>query len=284
MKETLDRVARLEPVSAPPVIPKLRTLLDASVLVAWTLSMGSLLWALDATWMIANVLLLGAPLAYILLRVPQSGVMIRWTFVARFVLFIIVFFDFLCVKYGAWAGPSLFPTLGGVNVEQVAWTALIIPLTLVVNEYFFSRQGNEPPSAIARPILMALILSGLAIALIPPLQGWLVDYTYLKIGLFLYPAMFLLVATVLPSVLREVLLTGLVMAAFNLAFELLALHNGFWTFPGVYVGEIKIFGYGFPIEEFTFLVCFCSAGVVATYALYKNWKSMDSSLAVDRAP
>jgi hypothetical protein len=214
------------------------------------------------------------PLVYILLRAPQVRTMIRWKFVLRFVLFITVFFDYLCVKYEAWGGTSLFPTIAGVNLEQVTWTALIILLALAVNEYFFSRQGAEPPSTVTRPILMAYFFSGLVIALVPPFNAWLADYTYLKIGLLLYPIMFVLVALVIPSVLREVFLTGLVMSAFMLGFELLALHNGFWTFPGEYVGEVEILGYAFPVEEFVFMVCLCSAGVVATYALYKNWKSM----------
>ncbi len=253
-----------------------RKLLDASVLVLWTLVIGATLWLLDVTWMIANGLLMAAPLAYILWRAPQVRPMIRWSFVARFVLFTTVLFDYLCVKYEAWSGPSLFPTVAGVNLEQVMWTILIIPLTLAVNEYFFSRQGSEPPSRITRPILMTYFFSGLAIALLPPFHGWLEDYTYLKIGLLLYPIVFVLVAVVIPSVLREVFLTGLVMAAFNFGFELLALHNGFWTFPGRYIGKVEIFGYVFPTEELIFLVCLCSAGVVATYALYKNWKGMAS--------
>ncbi len=253
-----------------------RKLVDASFLVIWVLAVGAGLWLVDAAWMIANVLLMAVPLAYILLRAPQVRMMIRWKFVARFVLFITVFFDYLCVKYDAWAGPSMFPTIAGVNLEQITWAAFLIPLTIAVNEYFFSRQSSEPPSTVTRPILMTYFFAGFAIALIPPLHGWLADYTYIKIGLLLYPIMFILAATVIPSVLREVLFTGLVMFMFNLGFEILALHGGFWTFPGEYIGEVTILGYSFPTEEFIFMLCFCSAGVVATYALYKNWKSMAS--------
>jgi hypothetical protein len=253
-----------------------RKLVDASVLVAWVIAAGASLWFLDATWMIANVLLMAVPLGYILLRVPQVRTMIRWKFVVRFVLFITIFFDYLCVKYGAWGGPSLFPRIEGVNLEQITWAAFLIPLTIAVNEYFFSRQGLEPPGTMTRPILMVYFFSGFVIALVPPLNGWLADYTYVKIGLLLYPVMFVLAAIVIPSVLREVLLTGLVMAAFSLGFELLALHNGFWNFSGEYIGEVTILGYSFPTEELTFMVFLCSAGVIATYALYKNWKRMVS--------
>lgn len=255
--------------------------MDAFVLVAWSAAAGSLLWALDATWMTANVLLLGVPLAYVLLRAPEVRPMIRWRFVGRFLVFVIVFFNYLCVKYEAWAGPTQFPTVGGANLEQVTWTALIIPLTMSVNEYFFSRQGWEPPSTITRPILIAIIVFGLTVALVPPLQGWLVNYTYIKIGLILYLPIFILAAVMIPGVFREVFLTGLVMAVFNFGYELLALHNGFWTFPGEYVGTVEMFGFAFPTEELAFMVCFGSAGIVATYALYKNWKSMISPFIAD---
>jgi hypothetical protein len=261
-----------------------RKLVDASILVTWVVTVGVILWLLDAAWMVANILLMAAPLAYILLRAPQVRTMIRWKFVARFVLFITVFFDYLCVKYDAWAGPSMFPRIEGVNLEQITWAAFLIPLTIAVNEYFFSRQGPEHPSTVTRPILMTYFFAGFAVALVPGLNAWLADYTYIKIGLLLYPIMFVLVAVFIPSVLREVFLTGLVMAFFNLGFEMLALHGGFWTFPGEYIGEVTIFGYAFPTEEFIFMLCFCSAGVVATYALYKNWKSMASPFLPPREP
>jgi hypothetical protein len=243
------------------------------VLTAWVAVFFWLLWLLDATWMIANMLLLAVPFAYILVRSAQVRAMIRWSFVIKYVLFVTVFFNYLCVRYGAWAGPTLFPKVpGGVNVEQITWTVLIIGLTLAVNEYFFSRQETAPANTLARPTLSALFFVGFVVALVPMLRGWLVTYTYLKIGLVLYPVVFGLVIALIPRVMREVILTGVVMGIFNLAFELLALHNGFWTFPGVYIGVVSVFGYAFPVEELVFLVCLCSAAVIATYALYKNWK------------
>lgn len=252
------------------VSPKL---FDALLLTSWVVVLCWVLWLVDATWMIANVLLLTAPLTYILARSARVRAMIRWSFVVKYVLFVTVFFDYLCVRYGAWSGPTLFPKgPGGVNLEQITWTFLIIGLTLAVNEHFFSRQTISPPSSFTRPILSGLFFAGFVVALVPLLRGWLATYTYLKIGLALYPVVFVLVLIVNRPAMREVILTGVVMGAFNLAFELLALHNGFWTFPGVYVGMVEVFGYPFPTEELVFLVCLCSPAVVAAYALYKNWK------------
>ncbi len=262
--------------SSPKVAIATSRSIEAVLLVSWAILTGAALWLVDATWMVANLLLLGAPLALLLVRSAQAKAMIRWSFVAKYVLFITVFFNYLCVTYEAWAGPTLFPTIAKVNLEQVTWTALVIALTLAVNEHFFSRPAPLPPSRMTRPILSAIFFAGFAIALVPALRGGFESYTYLKIGLLLYPVVFFLVAVVVRPALREVVLTGVVMGLFNLGFELLALHNGFWTFPGEYIGKVEVLGYAFPVEEMVFLVCLCSAGVVATYALYKNWKSMST--------
>lgn len=248
--------------------------LDALVLIAWCVSVGSILWFVDAPWLVANLLLMAVPLAYILIRAPQVRRMMRWRFLAKYTALIVVFFDYLCVKYGVWGGPSLLPRVAGVTIEHVTWTVLIIPLPIAVNEYFFTRQKLTPPSTFTKPIIRGLLVIGLVIAILPPLHGWLSNYTYLKIGLMLYPIVFLLVAVAVPSALREVFLTGVVMGLFNFGLELLALHHGYWTFPGTYVGKVRIFAATFPVEELTFYILLCSAGVVATFALYKNWKSI----------
>lgn len=247
---------------------------DALALLVWTVCVGTILWFVEVPWMVANVLLMAAPLAYILIRAPQVRRMMRWRFLAKYAALVVVFFDYLCVKYGVWGGPSLLPRVQGVTIEHVTWTVLIIPLPIAVNEYFFTRQRPTPPSTFTKPIIRALLIVGLVIAVFPPLHGWLSSYTYLKIGLMLYPIVFVLVAIVVPSALREVFLTGVVMGLFNLGFEILALHHGYWTFPGTYIGKVEVFGATFPIEELTFYILLCSAGVVATFALYKNWKEI----------
>jgi hypothetical protein len=251
-------------------------LIDAALLVCWLGTVGTVLWITDAPWMVANALVLGLPLTYILARSGRARMMIRWTFVVKYVLFVTVFFDYLCVRYRAWSGATIFPwTLAeGVNVEQVTWTILLIPLTIAVNEHFFSRPCKVPQRRFTRRVLGGLFFAGLAVALISPLHGWLATYTYLKIGIMLYPVVFILAFVARLRIASQLIAIGAVMGLFNLGFELLALHNHFWTFPGIYVGFVRVLGYMFPVEELVFLVCLCSPAVVATYALYKNWKSM----------
>ena len=81
---------------------------------------------------------LGVPLAYLLVRSPAARA-IRWRFVARYVVFIVVFVDYLCLHYRAWRSDSLLPKLpAGVTVEQITCFTLFIGLTLAVNEHLRS--------------------------------------------------------------------------------------------------------------------------------------------------
>lgn len=130
-------------------------LIDAALLICWVGTVGAVLWITDAPWMVANALVLGLPLTYILARSGRARMMIRWTFVVKYVLFVTVFFDYLCVRYRAWSGATIFPwsLAGGVNVEQVTWTILLIPLTIAVNEHFFSRPCKAPQRRFTRRVL-----------------------------------------------------------------------------------------------------------------------------------
>lgn len=224
-------------------------------------------------WIYANLLILGVPLMYLLSRSPELRLRLRPSFILRYIAFVVIFFDYLCVRYGGWGGPSSVPSLpGNVTVEQVCWTALFIPLVLAVNETAFTRPSAARSRRYPRTVLQLVLLAGLLIALVPTFHPLVVGDVYLKIGLFLYPLVFILALSIDRSIWRESVQVALLFGVFNLAFELLALHLGYWTFHGSYIGMVDVFGYRFPLEELTFLVVLCAPAVVVAYSLYKNWK------------
>ncbi len=260
----------------------LRKQTAAIALISWSALSIAAAWLARIPWIVANPLILGVPLTLLVAGFPEARARLRLSFVVRYVVFVVVFFDYLCVRYGGWGGASAVPSLpGGVSVEQVTWTALFIPLALMTNEVFFSRPTAAVPRGYTRPILIGLFFGGFAVALVPPLHALVTGEVYLEIGLILYPPVFALALLVDRSIWREALGIACVFGVFNLAFELLALHLRYWTFEGRYLATVTLAGYRFPVEELTFLILLCAPAVVVTYSIYKNWKGMGASPTIE---
>ncbi|HZV74201.1 MAG TPA: hypothetical protein VFF79_10850 [Conexibacter sp.] len=249
--------------------------LDAIVLTGWSAVLFPVCWLLRAPWWLVNLLLLTLPATYLLARSPLARRGVHPWFVVKYALFVSVFFNYLCVRYSAWAGPSDFPPLpGGVLVEQVTWCALMIVLVVAVHERFSARPSAAPTVRWSRTVLSCFFFAGFVVALVPPLHAPLRDHVYLKVGLILYPVIFAVALRVDPRAMRSLLTTGAVFVAFDLAFELLALHNGYWRFPGRYVGWVTVAGSRFPIEELAFMVVLLGPAIAMTNTVYLNWKGL----------
>jgi hypothetical protein len=247
---------------------------DLAAVGAWWIASIGVCWLTGVPWIVANVLVLGVPLAYLLHRSAGVRAALRWTFVGKYVAFVTVFFNYLCVRFGGWGGDSVLPTVAGVNVEQVSWTFLFIALAIACNEAFFVGPGARRTRRYPRTILTIMFFGGFVIALTPPLRELMSGHVYLKVGIGLYPIALLLALTVNVRVIPELVRIMVLFGALNLPFELLALEHDYWTFPGEYIGWVDIAGYRFPVEELVFLVLLCAPAVVATYSLYKNWKGL----------
>jgi hypothetical protein len=249
---------------------------DAAVLISLFSAGAAACWQFALPWVVANFLLLGLPLAYLLLTSEAARTRVRPKFTILFIIFATVAFDYMCERYSGWAGPTVFPFKlpGGVTLEEIQWIAFFFPLTFAINEHFFATQVRTPPSRGAKLILktsfylflLAVVLSSLLVSSFP--------YVYIWVGILLQPAFILLGVWVNRAILRELLWIGIVTGLLNLVFELIALRHGYWEFPGTYVGEVSLFGFAFPVEELLFLILFSGPSIVSTYAIYKNWKQI----------
>jgi hypothetical protein len=225
-------------------------------------------------WVVTNLVVLGLPLAYLLVRLEPSRRRFSPRFAVMFPLFGVVVFDYLCERYGGWTGPTILPFKlpGGVTVEEVQWCLLYFPLVMLCNEAFFATRRVAPRSHLATPVLRSYLFGGLAVALLPPLQVVLVSHVYLKIGLLLEVPLIVLGLTVNRFTATELLLVAVIAGVFNLLFELVALANHYWAFRGQYVGMVTVAGWTFPVEELLFLVVLSAPSIVASHAVYKNGK------------
>jgi hypothetical protein len=237
----------------------------------------TVVWVLALPWLAANLVLLGLPLAYGWARSPQARPRVRAKFTMLLAVFGIFVFDYLCERYGAWSGTTVLPFRfpGGVSLEEVTWIALFVPLVLLTNEQLRGRRRLARPQPLARTLLKAGFYVGLVFVLIPPLQAPLATHTYLKVGLVLQLPVIVAAVAIDRGVVGELLVTGVLAGTYNLAFEVLALRRGYWNFPGdsgSYIGWVTVLGASFPSEELLCMVVLGAPSIVATYAIYKNWK------------
>jgi hypothetical protein len=237
----------------------------------------AVVWVLALPWLAANLVLLGLPLAYGWARSRQARPRVRAKFTMLLVAFGVFVFEYLCERYGAWSGTTALPFRfpGGVSLEEITWIALFVPLVLLTNEQLHGRRPLARPRPFARPLLKAGFYVGLVFVLVPALHAPLATHTYLKVGLVLQLPVIAAAVAIDRGVVGELLVTGLLAGSYNLAFEVLALRHGYWNFPGgpgSYVGWVTILGARFPAEELLCMVVLGAPSIVATYAIYKNYK------------
>lgn len=249
---------------------------DAVVLIS-VFAVGAVCcWEFRLPWVAANFLLLGLPLFYLLLNSKKARTKIRPKFTILFIIFATVVFDYLCERFAGWSGPTIFPFRlpGGVTVEEIQWIAFFFPLTFAINEHFFATQLRTPPNRTAKLILKSSFYIGLLAVLPLTLLVETFSYVYVCIGLLLQPTFILFGIWVNKWIVREVLWIGITTGLLNLVFEMIALRNNYWEFPGTYVGYVQLLGFQFPVEEFVFLILLSGPSIVCTYAIYKNYKQI----------
>ena len=249
---------------------------DAAILIS-VFALGAVgCWRFKPPWLVANFVLLGLPLTYLLIISENARTRIRPKFTVLFIIFATVAFDYMCEQYNGWKGPTLFPFRlpGGVTVEEVQWIAFFFPLTFAINEHFFATQVRTPPNRSARLILKSFFYIGLLAVLLHALLVETFSYVYVCIGLILQPTFILLGIWVNKWVISEILWTGITTGLLNLIFEIIALRNHYWEFSGTYIGYVRLLGFRFPVEELVFLILLSGPSIVSTYAIYKNYKKI----------
>lgn len=255
------------------------SLSDASVFDGLVL-LGMALFALTACWIfpipfwIAELAVFAPPLVYLAVKFESVRAALDATFLTKAIVFCAVFYVSIGIRYGGWTGPSAFPTVFGVPIEQVLWAALVIPLSIAFAQRFFASPLAHAPPPYTRQVVYGLFAAGMALALIPPLRSLADGYVYLKLGLVLYPVIFFLAIPLGHRFLRELLFTGVVFFALHLGFELIALHHGYWAFQGEYIGWLHLFNHRIPLEELVFILALASPTAVAVHGLRFGWKGL----------
>jgi hypothetical protein len=231
-------------------------------------------WEYATPFWLAEVVVFGVPLLYLVWSSPAARAGLEPAFLVKAIVFCVVFFNYVGLRYQGWTAPSLMPLVFGVPVEQALWCVLAIPLVVALHQRFFAVPLDISPRKGVRPLVYGLFAGGLTVAVLPPLRAMMDGYVYLKIGLLIYPLIGILALRLGRDAWRGILGITAVFLVLNSAFEALALHYGFWSFSGQYVGWIELLGLRLPVEEAVFIITLCAPGIVVVHALRDNWKGI----------
>lgn len=217
-----------------------------------------------------GVLFFGVPAALYALRV-RTG-MLRTLLGALLVGGLFgALLDYTGLQNGAWEYasaalllPKLFNTLPfDVLVWAVLWAAWII-----LSYRYFADSALPTLSSRFVPMVAASLIGLCNLALLPGSQIFFhIPYFYAWWGLFsLLPVCAAL--WLYPSDRTYLLLVGVFCVPFNLAFEAMALHAGYWFFPGSYLASLHLLEVSVPVEELACWALFSPFSVIANYLLF----------------
>lgn len=179
----------------------------------------------------------------------------------------IVWIDELGSRGGQWAivDPlSLELPLIGASVQSLSWAVAHFFSSIVAWEKI------KGPTSIPRPSLPRIGLCvtwawGLLAAFLV-VKTWfphwlLVPYFYCWFGVVLILAPVIVTCLAKPCLVRPLAILAVLGLVWKTAYEIAALRNEWWRFPGEFVGWVAPFGYRIPIEELVFWIVLFSPAI-----------------------
>lgn len=217
------------------------------------------------------LLFLGLPALYLSVRAPRYAAK---TFVFSFISAVplMIILEYVGGLSFAWGfPPSVFSyhILGRVNLEVVLWAFLNIYSVVIFYEYIFERHHKVPiwnkrMWTLVRYLLIWIILFGLLYSVYG--GNIAIPYFYFLFGcaVFIFPVFMTWLKY--PRILHKILYVLLYFSYLSFVYEILALKNGWWFFPGSqFIGYITVLGVTFPIEEFIFWIILFAPAVVGAF-------------------
>jgi len=169
-----------------------------------------------------------------------------------------------------WGISTIFPKLFGIiPLEQFVWGILFCYFIVQAYEVKFDKNDHKVLHERFKYFFLVAFLAFLAeVYYLIMRPNW--EYIYILGGsiLFLLPITSLLIVHL--NFRKKFFKSSFYTAYLFLFFELAALINGNWFFPGKYIASILIMNHAFPLEEFIFFVLLGNAGVLTFYEFFDD--------------
>jgi hypothetical protein len=223
----------------------------------------------------STLLFFGVPSLYLIIRDPN---ILKKSFIFSFIFFLAMcpFLDALGTLDKAWSIPTIFhfKFFGISTVENYIFGFFWILIATLFYEHFFEKgKWKEKISKNIRYLIAIAIflISVLTVFFFYNLQLLTITYFYLWASLIFVLPPLILFLYLHPKFLRNFLLLSIYFFFLLFLFEIGALHNAQWAFPGRhFIGFVEIFNYKFPIEEFVFWMILCTPSLICYYEFFAD--------------
>ncbi len=213
------------------------------------------------------------PPVYLLLRGKFNY---KKVFITAFISSLIIYIiDFLINASKGWAIPNEQLFLGwrifwGTPVEEFLWFFFNFLFVILLYEHFVEREKVKKISNHFKYLITILIIVSIIVFSILFFTNFenQIKYVYLVTCsiYFLPPLIYVLIKN--PQFIKKFFLVTIPFFLISLIHEITALKNGYWFFPGEYIGSITLFGLNFPFEEFFFYLVIMASSVLSYYELF----------------
>lgn len=227
-------------------------------------------------FLVSTLLFFALPSAYIIFR--NAGIFKKSSvFALLFGTIFYVVLDPLAALNGAWAiTGTLFPIkfLGLATIENYIFALLWTLLVILFYEHFFDRgRRYDKISPTIRYLIYpsGLLVLGIITAFYGAQSLLYIPYFYLFAGILFSIIPLCLFLYEFPIFLPRFVVIGFYFSFLLFLFEIVALENNQWAFPGAdFVGVINFFGYKFPVEEFFIWIVAATPGLLSFYEFFAD--------------
>ena len=160
--------------------------------------------------------------------------------------------------------------IGGVPLDAVAWYIFWVGFTVTIYRVFFDTHTPHREKAFWKHHRKILLLAGGIIAATSFLLAYAPDFFILPHPYIIFATLFLLLPAALilvthPPLLREVLKSAVFFTLFAVAYEVIGLRSGWWSYPGEFIGHATLLGVSIPYEEIVLWILLGSLAVVTIF-------------------
>lgn len=252
----------------------------------------TLLWPLAAMWLLeASQAGMMASVVVFLVLPSIVLAMDRWGIVPSALAFSLVvggvsicWIDDLATLNGQWLVVDPLPArlpLIDASAQSIFWAVAHFFISVLAWERIMGRTSRRGPNVrrviVASGAALAFLAAFLAVRSMAP--AWTsVPYFYLYFGAGLILAPVVATCVVRPDMLRPLAVLGILGFHWKACYEIAALRNDWWRFPGDFIHWVEVGRYGIPAEELVFWILLFSPAIAVFWEFWNGPRDAEADV------